>query len=115
MKSPSYKITGFEANIIPDPECPNDFYNIRSKFHVPADLDELTNELLDFISDSIAPELADTDYSKNPEAIIIVSGYMFSLPEDNSIIYLSEFETPYLKISINENGKVSYENLLEES
>jgi len=115
LKSRSYKVTGFEANLISDTEYPNDFYTIRSKFHVPIDIDDLTNALLDFISDSIAPELADTDYTKNPEVVIIVCGFIISFPEDDSFIYYSEFEIPYVKLSINESGKLTFQKLWEES
>lgn len=115
MKSRSFKVTGFEANLIPDPEFPNDFYTICSKFHVPIDIDDLTNALLDFISDSIASELADTDYTKNPEVVIIVSGFILSFPEDDSFMYYREFESPCLKLSIDESGKLTFQKLWEES
>ena len=53
-------------------QCTDKRVNIVTKdlFEKYRTIDDFANALLDFISDSIAPELADTDYTKNPEVVI---------------------------------------------
>lgn len=70
MKSPFYKFTGFEANILPDCEENADFYNI--KYHVECTEFTLRDYAYKFIVENVMNELRQYE---NPEAYLFVTVY----------------------------------------
>ena len=68
MKSPFYKFTGFEANILPDCKENVDFYNI--KYHVECTEFTLRDYAYKFITEDVLDELVKYE---NPEAYVFIT------------------------------------------
>lgn len=113
MKFHNAKVKGFEANIIPDSNAENDFYTIRKEYKIPFDLEDLEINLNNFVINELLEELKCLDFSLNPFAILIVSGYKLAFITTDEIV-LDEYEFPFAKISIDENGNLYITTLLED-
>ena len=111
MKSPSYRITGFEANIIPDSSESNEFYTIKKWYKTPLPLHELHNYLGDF-GEEVMHELMQFPYECNPSAIIIAKFQIIDI-SDGKLIFDCH-ERPVIEISYNESGDLMAKNLLLE-
>lgn len=111
MKSPSYRITGFEANIIPDSSESAEFYTIKKRYKIPFPLHELHNYLSDF-GDEVMYEIMQFPYEDNPSAIIIAKFQIIAI--SNGRLILDSHERPVIEISYNESGDLLAKNLLLE-
>lgn len=116
MNAQFCKITAFEANIIPDSNDENDFYSIRKEYKIPFDLEDLYINLDNFVMNELVGQLIWLDCNLKPYAILIVKGYKLSLIKTDVIIFDEyEYEIPFVKITLDENGNPNAINLLEES
>lgn len=111
MKSPSYRITGFEANIIPDSSESNEFYTIKKWYKTPFPLHELHHYLGDF-AEEVMHEIMQFPYEYNPHAIIIAKFQIIDVSEGRLI--LDSYERPVIEILYDESGDLIAKNLLRE-
>lgn len=113
MSAQFCKIGGFEANIIPDSNDENEFYTIRKEYEIPFDIEDLDANLDTFIENELVDELICLDYALNPCAIVIVYGYRVAFISTDEITF-DEYEIPFAKITLDENGNPDVINLLED-
>lgn len=113
MKLLYNKVHGFEVNIIPDSECENDFYTIKTDLRQPAGMNELADVVQEFLDKYVVYELADTNFNLHPEAIIIVKSVIIYSADGH--IHVKCTDIPYLKIVVDEKANLSVTSLLEES
>lgn len=113
MSSQFCKIGGFEANIIPDSNDENEFYTIRKEYKIPFDIEDLYANLDNFIENELVDELICLDYTLNPCAILIVCGYRLAFITTDEFA-LEQYEIPFAKITLDENGNPDVINLLED-
>lgn len=107
------KIKAFEANIIPDSNDENDFYTIRKEYKNHFDLEDLEVNLDNFVINELLEELKCLDFILKPFVILIVSGYKLAFISTDELV-LDEYEIPFAKISIDENGNLYITSLLED-
>ncbi len=111
MKSPSYRITGFEANIIPDSSESNEFYAIKKWYKTPLPLHELHNYLGDF-GEEVMYELMQFPYECNPRAIIIAKFQIIDILDGRLI--LDSYERAVIEMLYDDFGDLIAKNLLTE-
>lgn len=113
MKLRYVKVKGFEANIVPDSNDENEFYTIRKEYKIPLNPEDLDGNLDHFVMNELVDELACLDHNLKPCAILIVYGYRLAFITTDEIA-LEEYEIPFAKITIDENGNPDVINLLED-
>lgn len=113
MSAQFCKISAFEANIIPDSNDENEFYTIRKEYKIPFDLEDLDANLDNFVMNELVDELICLDYNLKPCAILIVNGYKLAFITTDEIV-VEEYEIPFAKVTIDENGNPNVINLLED-
>ena len=104
LKSPFYKMTLLEANIIPDSTQETDFYSIRKSFsNPPTAFGKKSVEYITDFMEQVTEELMQYDVHKNPYAYIIAS-----------YVHFGKFytELAILKITITPT-QILVDNLLE--
>lgn len=101
---PSYKIEGFEANIIPDSNFDNEFYTIKKKPEKPISVFCLHDHLFEFMSKDVFAELSQFNPLNEPKAIIFIDVLIFCHQDSIMVV----------EMNVDLAGKITAHNILED-